>query len=74
MNETILEQAAAAILLNESISSKENSLTQNHAFIMEQNFRLNYPALRKFKFGFNKKGILFTPCTIFILNSNTLLL
>lgn len=55
VSETLLGQAAVAVVLNES-QATHNQLRSNNPFVLENNLRLNHIGIRKINLEFNETG------------------
>lgn len=68
ITETTVTQAATALFVNEMNATFKHSESAKNPFYIEQNFRMNYDAIRHFKLKFNEK--VYT-CKIKISQDNT---
>lgn len=55
ISETVLSQAAVAVILNES-QATHNQLLTNNPFVLEENLRLNHIGIRNIRLQFNGVG------------------
>lgn len=68
ISETTVTQAATALFVNEMNATFKHAESAKNPFYIEQNFRMNYDAIRHFKLKFNEK--VYT-CNIKISQDNT---
>lgn len=55
ISETTVTQAATALFLNELYATSKHSESRQNPFYIENNFRMNFDAIRTFKLKFNDK-------------------
>lgn len=56
VSDTVLCQAAVAVVLNELKINRNSVASSNDPFVVESGFRMNHVAVRKISFKFNEKG------------------